>query len=400
MGYRKFRGNLIFNGYELLDNNHVLITDEKGEVQSIIPEEQAGDDIETFTGLLTPGFINAHCHLELSHMKGITLPGTGLIEFLLGVIKKRSFPLEVIEQAMVNAEQELFETGTIAVADICNTTHSISIKQRSGLQWYNFVEVLGFSEHPRERFLFASNLLKEFVRSGLAAGRMNKHTMNALAPHAPYSVSETMFRLINESLPQVTTIHNQESEAENELYMSRSGDLFRLYEALGIDPSFFNATKKTSIQSYLPLLDQPSNIILVHNTFTSAEDLLFLKAYQAEQRQQFYFAICVNSNQYIESRLPPLLLLREQCMTICLGTDSLASNYSLNLLNEMKSIQYTFPVITLQEILGWATINGAKALMLDNRLGSFEKGKSPGVVHISEVKDGKLSSASTASRII
>jgi cytosine/adenosine deaminase-related metal-dependent hydrolase len=390
----------LFTGSELLDNNPVLIVDEKGTVEEIIRAEEAGEDVQSFTGLLTPGFINAHCHLELSHMKGIISPGSGLVDFLITVIKKRSFPLDVIEEGIINAEKELYGTGTVAIADICNTTHTFFVKQQSKLLWHNFIEVLGFTEQPAERFRFAYNLLKEFTRGEHGHDGTDKRTKTTLAPHAPYSISETMFRLINESLPQITTIHNQESEAENELYISKSGALFRLYEGLGIDAGFFKASGKSSLQTYLPLLDQPSNILLVHNTFTSAEDLFFLKAYNASHLQEFYFVTCLRSNQYIESALPPLMLLRENNMTICLGTDSYASNYSLNLLDEMKAILSAFPSIYLPEVLEWATLNGAKALKLDSLLGSFEKGKSPGIVHISEVKEGRLTSASRSRRII
>jgi imidazolonepropionase-like amidohydrolase len=82
--------------------------------------------------------------------------------------------------------------------------------------------------------------------------------------------------------------------------------------------------------------------------------------------------------------LPPLDLFRKNYCNIVLGTDSLASNWSLSILDEMKTIEKKFPQITLEEMLQWATSNGAKALGIDVQLGSFEKGKKPGVVLISE----------------
>jgi imidazolonepropionase-like amidohydrolase len=82
--------------------------------------------------------------------------------------------------------------------------------------------------------------------------------------------------------------------------------------------------------------------------------------------------------------LPPIELFRKNNCAIVLGTDSLASNWRLNILDEIKTIRKNFPEIPLQELLGWATINGAKALEMDDQSGSFEKGKKPGIVLINE----------------
>lgn len=103
-------------------------------------------------------------------------------------------------------------------------------------------------------------------------------------------------------------------------------------------------------------------------------------------RPQTFFCLCINANQYIENALPPIEMLRKNNCTIVLGTDSLASNWSLNILDEIKTIKQNFPAIALEEMLQWATINGAKALQMENDLGSFEKGKKPGVVLIDEQK--------------
>jgi cytosine/adenosine deaminase-related metal-dependent hydrolase len=67
-----------------------------------------------------------------------------------------------------------------------------------------------------------------------------------------------------------------------------------------------------------------------------------------------------------------------------IGTDSYASNWSLSVLDELKTIQQHHPEIPLEEMLGWATLNGARALQMDKHLGSFEKGKKPGVVLIKD----------------
>ncbi len=93
------------------------------------------------------------------------------------------------------------------------------------------------------------------------------------------------------------------------------------------------------------------------------------------------------------------MLLRNEC-NIVVGTDSLASNHQLNILEELKTISRNFPGIPLEKLLQWATINGAKALQADALFGSFEKGKQPGIVLIENVEGEKLSQTAVARRIL
>ena len=129
----------------------------------------------------------------------------------------------------------------------------------------------------------------------------------------------------------------------------------------------------------------------MHDTFTKQADIDFLnrvlKLRTPGSQPQTFFCLCVNANQYIEDALPPIELFRRNNCTIVLGTDSLASNWSLSILDEIKTIRKNLPKIPLEEILGWATINGAKALGMANALGSFEKGKRPGAVLLAENLD-------------
>src|SRR5437773_459481 len=92
MAYKKFQADQLFSGHELLSGDHVLIMSEHGKIEDIVLEVNAGDDIQKLQGILSPGFINCHCHLELSHLKNVIPPGTGLIEFLCSVVTKREAP--------------------------------------------------------------------------------------------------------------------------------------------------------------------------------------------------------------------------------------------------------------------------------------------------------------------
>src|SRR6201991_1314349 len=100
MNYRKFQATQLFTGTEMLGTDNVLITDEKGKIEDIINIQDAGENIQHLDGVLAPGFINCHCHLELSHMKGLIPEETGLVQFVFNVVKQRHFPDEEILAAI------------------------------------------------------------------------------------------------------------------------------------------------------------------------------------------------------------------------------------------------------------------------------------------------------------
>lgn len=394
MHFRKFKANNIFTGSAFLDPEMVLVTDSEGIIVDTILTKDAGDTVEVFDGILTPGFVNAHCHLELSHLKNIVPEGTGLVQFVQQVMTKRGASDEEKLDAMKNAEQELYKSGTVAVGDICNTPDSISIKQKSNIYWHNFIEVSGFVDiMAGKRLDDAKTVLAKFKNE-----KSKAKTNSTLSPHAPYSVSKTLFeQLNNETIEELITIHNQECMAEDELYKNKTGGFLELYKNFGIDITSFQPTGKSSLQSFLPYFTNNQSIISVHNTFIKKEDIDFAKS--KVKSQKLYFCICINANKYIEQTIPPFDLLKNSGHDIVIGTDSYASNWQLNILEEIKTIQQDAN-ISLKEILTWATINGAKALQIDNNFGSFEKGKKPGVVLIDKVNGPTTTKQSSAKKII
>ena len=142
----KYSAEKIFDGYRFLENKMVLITDADGVIIDLIDSKEAGDDIQVFKGMLCPGFINCHCHLELSHMKGLIPQQTGLVKFVTDVVQQRHFPEEKILSAIEEAEDEMLNNGIIAVGDICNNILTIPQKSKGRLQYHNFIEASGF--HP------------------------------------------------------------------------------------------------------------------------------------------------------------------------------------------------------------------------------------------------------------
>ena len=202
----------------------------------------------------------------------------------------------------------------------------------------------------------------------------------SLVPHAPYSISPQTFQQLNTLTEnQIISIHNQEHPAENELYQTGGGDYLKLFKIFGIEKSPFPITGKSSIRSVLPYFNKGQTIILVHNTCMQEEEIIWANEYAAANGLKLVYCICINANLYIENKVPPIELFVKHNCHIVLGTDSYSSNWQLSIASEIASIQKHFPHIPVETILQWATINGAKALQWEKELGSFEKGKLPGI---------------------
>ena len=384
MNYRKFQADKIFTGFEFLDPGHVLIMDEDGKVMEILAEMDAGEGIERYRGILCPGFINAHCHLELSHLKNTIPPHTGLIPFLLDVVSKRDHDQSLILDCIENAEKEMELEGIVAVGDICNTSITLQSKCNSKIKWNNFIEVLGMKDEKAEaNLLHYEGILDAF--NGAAT-----NMKSSLVPHAPYSISNKTFEGINNRTGHsIVSMHSQENPAEDELYAKGTGDFIRLFNKLGLAESPFPVSGKSSLQSCLPYFNKQQRMILVHNTFTAAEDIVFALDHAREHLSGVHFCICANANRYIENQMPPIDLLMKHKAEIVLGTDSYSSNWQLSIAAEIRTIRKELPEIPLQRILQWATINGARALERDDALGSFEPGKKPGIVLLDNALQAK-----------
>jgi cytosine/adenosine deaminase-related metal-dependent hydrolase len=406
MSYLKFGAKKIFDGYRF-HTQSVLITQADGTIDAIVPQAQAGDDVQQYDGILMPGHINAHCHLELSHLKDVIPPHTGLIEFLCSVVTKReASPKTSLEggtyedpavkkmNAIFAAEKEMFDNGIVAVGDIGNTTDTAAIKSKSRIRWQNFVEVLSFTDEKAEaNMLQYKEVLNKMIDDRWADGgrTSTNRQRSSLVPHAPYSISPKTFQLINEATKnQIISIHNQEHPAEDELYKTGGGDYLKLFKIFGIEQSPFPVTGKSSIRSVLPYFNNGQTIFLIHNTYMPEEDIVWANKYAAANGLQLVYCFCINANLYIENKVPPIDLFIKHHCHIVLGTDSYSSNWQLSIAKEIAAIKKHFPHIADETILQWATTNGAKALQWDNALGSFEKGKRPGVVEVNQNIDDSV----------
>jgi len=381
---RLLKTDLLYTAIDRPIANGMIAIDENNRIAAVGMDLAIdGVEIEYFQGALCPGFINAHCHLELSHLKGKVAEGNQLPAFIKDVQTFRQASEAVMADAILKADREMWENGIVAVGDICNGIQSLKTKKDSKIHFHNFVELFAFDPaKAAESMEHGKKIQSSFLAEGLKA---------SIVPHSPYSVSEKLMLAIAEANQGPICIHNQETESENRLYQMKDGAMAEMLEKFGLSLADFKETGQNSLPSYLSVFTQNKPLQLVHNTFTSEADIQIAE----EIHSNLYWCFCPRANQYIERRLADIPTFINKEVKCTLGTDSLASNHSLNILEEMRCIQKEYPSITFEKMLPWATINGAQFLGLDHNLGSIEIGKMANVNFIQNVgRDGTLNEES------
>ncbi len=304
MSYRKFKADYLFDGFKMREIGDVLVCREDGRVESILSADQAGGDLEKFSGMIVPGFINSHCHLELSHLKGLIPEKEGLVDFVLSVIRQRSQSEELKQESIRRAEDSMLKAGIVAVGDICNTIDTLEEKSFGRISYYNFIELFGWDpQQSATRYKAGKQLAALFLEKGAD----NMHV--SLTPHAPYSVSDQLWKLMEPDFNGKTiSIHNQESAAENEFFISGKGGLAAMYSGMKINNNHFKPPGIRSLPYYLNKLKGAAKIMLVHNTYTNANDINSAVNFT----DHLFFCLCPNANQYIEGRLPDIPLFPQE----------------------------------------------------------------------------------------
>ncbi len=374
----------IFDGYSLWKDK-LLVVKQEGVIEAVIDAEAVDPvKINHRKGWLSPGFVNAHCHLELSNMRGMMPEKTGMADFLLGVFTKRGTHAEQAEALAVEAADEMFEQGINAVGDISNTTVSVAAKMQGKLWFHNFIEVTGLVPALAEERFARGQMLAEFFRKALPEMPVG------IVPHAPYTISPDLYGKIAALDEKLQCIHNQESAAEIEFLRFKQGDMLRLYESLNISLDFYRPEDKSVLASVQEQLRPQHQMLWIHNCYTGKEDLQHL-----DPGIRHYFCLCPNANLYIGNPLPNVPFLKKAGLNLCIGTDSLASNHRLSVLGEVQVLQQHFPGLIAVELLKWATSNGARALQCENRFGEFRQGMKPGILLLKDVSEtGGLAHAS------
>ncbi len=352
-----------------------------------------GEEVED--GALAPGFVNAHCHVELSHLHKKFRKGTGMAGFIDQINELRDWAgrdakVELTRRWM----DKMWNDGVSAMADISNDDSSFEVKKDHPMYTRTFLEVFGSEPEMCEGVMRDMADLQKVADS---------YSIDAApTPHSCYTMSP---QLLSASAAEglksgFLSYHSQESQEEEDLLRSGSGAMYENRKRSGMSTP--PVTGESSLKYFLDRLaaaktaPYDEHILLVHNVCLQQDDIDVAKKLMMNP----YFAICPLSNLFIHNALPPIGLMRENGLDIALGTDSLSSNDDLDMVGEMVCLHENFPEVPMDEILRWASLNGARFLKKDGVLGSLTVGKRPGVVRISSVdSEGFVTKESKSERV-
>lgn len=394
---RRIAANYIFPiTSDPIRNGYVDFADD-GTVTGIGQMSGETGSTEFYNGILVPGFTNAHCHIELSHLEGKFREATGMSGFIDQINALReSAPAEERQKAMRRQFMKLYAEGVSAMADISNCDESFAMKSEGPMYTRTFVEVFGSEPEDAPAVIAdARKLVEKAAAAGLDA---------AITPHSPYTMSPDLLRMASaEGLKAgFISYHNQESQEEDDMIGFHRGPLYENYvnRHLSVAP----ATGKPAVFHFLDQLQKvhpapfDEHILLIHNTVAREDSI---RAAESVLRDCTWVT-CPLSNIFIHRAMADLPLLMSMGVRIAVGTDSLSSNHVLSMVEEFKCIHSHYPQIPLQTVLTWACLNGAAALGKDSVLGSFEPGKRPGAVLIDAVDFGsmQLTKESTSRRLL
>ena len=375
----------IRNGFVEVDDSGVIVA-----------VGACNDDEVVEEGAIAPGFVNAHCHLELSHLHKKFRKGTGMAGFIDQINALRDWASDDVKTVLVREWMDkLWKDGVSAVADISNDASSFPVKRESPVYTRTFLEVFGTEPEDCEGVMNSVTELDQIAKEfGIDA---------APTPHSCYTMSPELLSASSAAglKSGFLSYHSQESQEEEDLMISGTGAMAENRRKAGMSTP--PVTGESSLKYFIDRLaavkpaPHDEHMLLVHNVTLKQDDVDAAK----KAFNNVFWAICPLSNIFIHNALPPIELMRKNGLKICLGTDSLSSNDDLDMMAEMRCLHDNFPQVPLNEILCWASSNGAEFLSKEDVLGSLTVGKRPGVVRISKLdENGELTDESRSERII
>ena len=378
---------------EPIRNGFVEYDDADGTVLAV---GQCSPEEEVTEGALVPGFVNGHCHVELSHLRRKFVKGSGMAGFIDQINALRDWAGRERKQELVKEWMDrMWADGVSAMADISNDDSSFDIKAGHNMYTRTFLEVFGSEPEMCDGVMAEVGELQKIAdAAGIDA---------APTPHSCYTMSP---QLITASAAAglergYISYHSQESQEEEDLILTGTGAMYenRVRNGMSTPP----VTGGSSLKYFLQRLEEAhaapydEHILLVHNVCLQQDDIDAAK----KVMKNVYWAVCPLSNIFIHNALPPLPLMRDNGLDIMLGTDSLSSNDDLDMVAEMVCLHRNFPEVPMEEILTWASRNGARFLGKEDVLGALKPGMKPGIVRISGIDgNGFVTSSSRSERVI
>ncbi len=385
---------IIENGAVVVDKNKIVDFGHREEIESKFKNVQK---IDLKNALIMPGFVNAHTHLELSNIKIKIKEIKNFRDWLAKLMTKRDkynrrifrkikFLDSIFDKRFKSLVRkklvEMINSGTIAIGDVTNTATLLTTLLRAPLKVHIFVELIAFDDERGKGFFeIASELVKNTNKVASSHNIENLFRVS-LSAHAPYSVSENLFKMIkNFSGTAKTSVHLAEPVEEIEFIKNGTGFFYNLLVQLGRLKSDWKppATSPVKYLDSLGFLDE--NTLAVHCVNVDDEDIEILSS------RKVSVCTCPRSNFFLKVGKAPVRKFLDSGINVCLGTDSLTSNRDLNILHELRFVQEFYPDVSDEELIKIATINGAKALGFDNTCGSIEKGKDSDLIFFAIPKD-------------
>lgn len=394
MGIRRITAAFVYTlDGEPLRNGYVEYDDTDGRIISV-GRCEAGEEVSP--GALVPGFVNAHCHVELSHLHKKFRKGTGMAGFIDQINALRDWAGRDVKSQLVQEWMDkMWDDGVSAMADISNDDSSFDVKKNHKMYTRTFLEVFGSEPEMCE------NVMKEVAELKKTADDCGIDA--APTPHSCYTMSP---QLLSASAAKglesgFLSYHSQESQEEEDLLLTGSGAMYENRKRSGMSTP--PVTGESSLKYFLSRLAETGSapydghILLVHNVCLQQDDIDTVK----KAMNNVYFAVCPLSNIFIHNALPPVDLMRKNSLAITVGTDSLSSNDDLDMVKELVCLHDNFPGVPMEEIFEWACLNGARFLGKDDMLGSLAPGKCPGIVIVDGIdENGFVTDGSRSRRVI
>ena len=364
------------NSHTIIENGAVTIQGSKIVDIGLYPTvRNSGTSLIHDLGetVLMPGLVNAHTHLDLTNSADSIQRTPKFTDWIFQIVGKRN--PSTIEPSVREGVRQSLAGGATTVGDIDGTGDSVQILRDTPIRKVVFFEVLGFSG---ERAAMGLTRLATYVGSRPASDPL---LTPALSPHAPYSTSADIYRQCVRSGLSICT-HIAETEEELEFLSSGKGAFLDYLEAFGISTAEWRPPQLTPVQYMEALGVLGKDSLLVHCNYLTDADVTIL----AESGVSVVF--CPRSHHYFYHINHPVFQLIERGINVAIGTDSLASNWSLSLLDELKFLARTQPCIRPETLFDMVTYNGAKALGLE-RVGRLEKGWQADIIAVQISNDGR-----------
>ena len=358
----------IRDGSLVLDaQGRVLAVGSSAELRAQYPDLSFADQ----RAVLMPGLVNAHTHLELSALRGHTRSGGGFGPWVKSMMEKRGELLPEQDLESIDAGvSELLRAGTAAVGEVTNTLASVEALGTAPLLGRLFHEVFGMRRET-------ADVMRNMAREGRANLTLPPNLSYVPAPHTLYSLHPDVVReLVSEARAAGlrTTLHLSEHAAERAFLRDGTGPFAEFLRARNVDPADWPPPGSSPVAYAEALGVLGPDVLAVHLANATRDELARVHALGAP------VVLCPRSNLFIELKLPPLYEMLELGIEPALGTDSLASNTTLDVLAEASALRDRFPQVPALRFISMATWYGARALRLEHRVGALAPGLSPGLL--------------------